>query len=545
MRFIINQFVQLFSNLSDLLEVIFRIPFRALGFSHSQGDEDQRGIVMRVLTGLGKLLLMPFVLIAGAIMLPVRAMTVFPPERRRDFLLGVPSVLVLLVIFTAALRTPIRAENINNKYRGLAKQALTDGNFERAATYWGRIVNSTSDPGENDLYSWAISLSQTGDDRAFGIINRLAPDDASGMQAAHELKAINLAANLENNSDPAKLKTLKHHLDQCSSIDSYRLYVARGAYYLGIGEKEKAVFNLESAAKINAGLYLELALIHEKNGDEFQRKKAFQNARLAFQNRLDAEPFDNVSRIILARILTTTDQLDDAEKLLKEGLLLNDERNLREAMSGFLVNKYDRTEESLEFNRRLEMLHSALQFSVNNTEVYERLGKAHLQFEPEKIVEVKSLLIQAIAEGENAALAHFTLSSILWQEGEKEQAFWHVEQAYRIMPGYIFVANNLAYMLAVGEHKDLERALELATEVVSHSADPRFRDTLGTVYFEMGDYEKALGEFQQALSAGLSGNAMTHEKLFRIYSDLGQSELAEIHRRKSVDLLESASTQSE
>ncbi|MEM7453545.1 MAG: hypothetical protein AAF456_04240 [Planctomycetota bacterium] len=538
MRFLLNQFVQLFSNLGDLLEVLFRLPMRMLGGSSDGRDEGkQRSTLMKVLLGIGKIIALPLVLLLALFALPVRAMTVFPPERRRDFLLGVPSVVALILIGIPALRAPIQAESINNKYRGLAQQAIADEEFEKSATYFARIVNATDNPGDNDLFAWAMSLLRTGDQRAIGILNRLAPDDTPGLERAHAIKAVNLADTLLQNNDPDRLKKLKFHLDHCGGPTTPQLQLAWANYHLALEDPGKALGYINNAAEANPQLYILAANVALRAGQPGARQRALETGRRELEARLNDDPFDVQSRVTLALFLTSLEEHDAAEILIREGIRINDSEFIRNALADFLLAKYDRTSGEASFSERLDYLKSALSLNINNPGIYERLGRAQSEIAPEEIDDVKVVLNESIASGDNAPMAHFTLSNILWLEGDKSQAQWHIEQAYTLQPNFLFIGNNLAWMLATGEDKDLDRALEIAEDVVSRNGDPRFRDTLGTIYFELGDFQKAKVELESAVSGGLSIPGI-HQKLAKIYTELGQPEIAAAHRKRAEVLMQ-------
>ena len=131
-------------------------------------------------------------------------------------------------------------------------------------------------------------------------------------------------------------------------------------------------------------------------------------------------------------------------------------------------------------------------------------------------------------------MAHFALSNILWIQEQRVRARFHLEQAYSLGNNFVVIVNNLAWILANDENPDLERALELARTAVDRAPDnPRFRDTLGTVLMKQSQYEKAISEFQRAIN-GIPNRSKVHSKLAFCYLALGMTDLAELHRAKSI-----------
>ena len=128
-------------------------------------------------------------------------------------------------------------------------------------------------------------------------------------------------------------------------------------------------------------------------------------------------------------------------------------------------------------------------------------------------IKILSLFEEIVTGDRPTALAHFALSNILWIIDERDQAKFHLEQAYLLNNDFVIIINNLAWILALEESPDLERALELAATAVSRVPEnPRFRDTLGTVLVKLGRHKEAISELQLALS-GVPDTAPVHQKL--------------------------------
>ena len=99
------------------------------------------------------------------------------------------------------------------------------------------------------------------------------------------------------------------------------------------------------------------------------------------------------------------------------------------------------------------------------------------------------------------------------------------ETVLHLEPGNILMMNNLAYILA-GQGKELLRAKKLAMKAVA--AEPvngGYLDTLGWVFFKMGEYEKAREILEKAIALNPE-EAEIPEHLSKVYEKLGMMQKA-------------------
>ena len=93
-------------------------------------------------------------------------------------------------------------------------------------------------------------------------------------------------------------------------------------------------------------------------------------------------------------------------------------------------------------------------------------------------------------------------------------------------PNSPIVLNNYAYHLSV-QAKELERALEFSKKAVEAVPENGpYLDTLGWIYYQMGDYQQAKDYIQHALEQS-PGAAEVIEHLGDVYEKLGDQALAE------------------
>jgi tetratricopeptide (TPR) repeat protein len=465
-------------------------------------------------------------------------MTEFSPERRRDFAYGLPAVAVLAAVLFAAIRANVQAGNIDNKYRGLAQKAFREKNFPAAKTYYGRLVNQSGAPNDYDLLNWAICMSQTGDpERSATIIQSLAPDDKVGFKTAHRLRALALAGNgnLRHTRQPDVVSKLLWHLKNCGDDQSAEIQYAWSEYYLAIDQKEKALECLQRAAVAEPPYLLLVAELCRSLGKQAQLEQALADAEVQFCTLREQDPTNPKLGVTLANILVQRGQLDEAEILLLKTLKINDIRLVRRALADYYLLRHQQLKRANEsFAQQFKYLQRAIETDVSYVPAYEQLVQMYQENEIGR-KEIRSLLERLIAVGDRAAMAHFSLSNILWLENKFDEARWHVEKAYDLDPRFTVIANNLAWFLAHSDPPDLDRAYELASDIVRRiPSDGRYRDTLATILMKQDKLNEAITEFEKALpNVKDQEKSPIHEKLATLYLKLGKMNLARLHQQQA------------
>jgi tetratricopeptide (TPR) repeat protein len=110
----------------------------------------------------------------------------------------------------------------------------------------------------------------------------------------------------------------------------------------------------------------------------------------------------------------------------------------------------------------------------------------------------------ALKANPRQAAAFLALGLLYEKDREFEKAMQVYERALEADPNFWFAANNLAFLICeqTQEKAELERALELSQKARKiRPGDPAILDTIGWVYYQMGDYPKAQGLIEQAVAA--------------------------------------------
>ena len=126
-----------------------------------------------------------------------------------------------------------------------------------------------------------------------------------------------------------------------------------------------------------------------------------------------------------------------------------------------------------------------------------------------------------------------TLALVYDAIGEVSKSDSLHELGLKISPDNHLILNNYSYTLAERGEK-LDIALEMAKKAVEQEPEnPSYLDTIGWVYFKLGDYEKAKEYILKAVEKG--GSSVVVEHLGDVYFKLGDKEKAMEYWKKALD----------
>jgi Tfp pilus assembly protein PilF len=127
---------------------------------------------------------------------------------------------------------------------------------------------------------------------------------------------------------------------------------------------------------------------------------------------------------------------------------------------------------------------------------YHGMALAYLQ--QGLLAEAKINFKASLEKHPNHAYAYFNLADTEIALGDTTGAIRSYEMAWQLDPTDPDVANNLAWFYAE-RGENLPQALELATFATGEIGNPGYFDTLGWVYYKMGDLESAKASLGRAL----------------------------------------------
>ncbi len=516
------------------LKVVF-YPLRLVGLIQTQdakteGETEELGFSQRLLFVLKQILTLPFLLLRE----PVRIFTSLRRAKRRDLLFALPAIAILGFFGFVFVQIFAYGTAIDNRYARGAQIATEQKDFELAKTYYQRIL------GDNNItpqqqYDWAMILAQTGEDeQAYALIEKIAPSDAMGFGPAHKLVAISIARQIDAAKDKALLSKLRHHLVASRDL-SPEIEQVWAAYYIATEQRDKAIASLDRAAEKRPAFYITISNLYKQGGQNAESANALKKAEIAFRKTFKKDELEHQNRIAFANVLALLKKYDEAEGLLQQGVRVKPDELIKRSLSDFYAMRYDVARKSqADAQTQMDFLTQAIEIDPNYSAVYSRMIQlfTEVRESPDQAKKIRSLFEEIVTGDRPTALAHFALSNILWIVDERDQAKFHLEQAYLLNNDFVIIINNLAWILAQGESPDLERALELAETAVNRVPDsPRFRDTLGTVLVKLGRHRDAISELQLALS-GVPDKNTVHRKLSICYKSIGMNDLAEMHLQK-------------
>src|SRR5690606_20471847 len=133
-------------------------------------------------------------------------------------------------------------------------------------------------------------------------------------------------------------------------------------------------------------------------------------------------------------------------RLLEEGIHLTPEdEELQRALANALIARYRRLPAGTTAETQIALLERALRVDPSCGAAIDELLRIGSGLDRQA---VKDVLLNLIAAGSSAPMAHFALGVMAWEEESSDSALWHLERAYTLDPELSKVGNNLAWVLA-------------------------------------------------------------------------------------------------
>jgi tetratricopeptide (TPR) repeat protein len=530
------------------LQVLF-LPMRFLGLFHQTGvqsdDYDDAHNLSsgaqfwRGLKSFGQTLLrLPYLIVTA----PIRFFQGVVNSSTKEIIFIVPAIAMLGFLIYVGLQVIARPEAINNRYSKEVQAAMEKGDFAKAKTYFNRIMQD-QELSQPQKLQWMVVLAETGErEKAEALLDELAPDDAVGFAPAHKIKALQIASQLKSSDNPMRLASLEKHLTK-SHDESPMTQQAWAIYYKMVDKPDKAIEALAKAAQYDPTFFTAIAKYQGELNRSYDQQETLQIAEKQFREILDKQPLNSRTRVLLANSISQQRRYDEAQEVLVAGMAKQPDRLMRVATAEFFTMRHDLEQAGgNDTGKRIQYLFRALGAQPHHPPVYERLVKLAIEDEEddESAVRIRDELNHLIAQDEPNPMAHFALSNILWQQGEREQATVHLELAHKIEPKFVIVLNNLAWVLAHQKKPDLERALELAEKAVKISPDDgRYRDTRGSIYLKLKRFKDAIADLELAVT-DVEDKLAVRKKLATAYSEIGMNDQAEIQKKLVADAEENS-----
>ena len=439
-------------------------------------------------------------------------------------------ILVVLLLLGRQLPAEKRVE----RYQSGAQAALAAGDGAAAEVYFRRLAALQTDLPPT-RYGLALAAALQGDAaRAGTLMQSLAPADGRGYPEAHLWLAKDLLAR-QPQPPPQTASVIEHHLRQALASSESREEAASllGVVLWSRGDVDHALPFLEQTARKSPEWQLPLAVLYESRGDSAAAQAAARQAAAYHRRAAEADPRAWEDRVRWAQSEAIRQDFPEAVRILEAGLARGDSPQLRQALVGVYLAWCAITpgETSEGLATRLELLNRALVHGPNHPQVLTLLADLSIQ-DQLGAGAARDALHEALANGTAPGTVHLVLGTQALQQGDLERAQTHLELASERTPDMPIVLNNLAWALAQRDPPELERAAQLAQAAKKLSDHPEICDTLGTILARQGKYQAAITEFETVIRA-YPDRSKVHRQLAELYDQLGNPELADIHRRRA------------
>ena len=203
---------------------------------------------------------------------------------------------------------------------------------------------------------------------------------------------------------------------------------------------------------------------------------------------------DTASEALLRSIadrLVAGGRMREANDVVSAALAKHPESAALHEIHGVLLVRLDRDGEaraSFEKSLELDPRHSRA-----------RAGLAGLSARAGDVPRAIALFDEAAKANPDDTGPAYAAARLVLQIGDRSAARQRLAEIAKRDPGHAGARNDLAWLLAQQPDQDLDRALALAEEAHRIDASPEITDTLGWVYLQRGQTERAVELFQLAL----------------------------------------------
>lgn len=471
-------------------------------------------------------------------------------HRRKGLLIGLPAFLTVIAVISISSWAWASRSSVLNRYSERASDRLSQSmagdtaDLRSIETLGNRIFDQgvRTNP-ELALEYCKLLAKEKRLEQANIVIAQLAPNNAPGYRPAHAQRAIAFSNLLTQGASPTYLPTLLWHLQQAGQPESESLWLAWANYYRLEGKLDQCVQALESAAVLNPSHWFSVADLYVLDQKPELAKKALANGVTAFRLAIARDPLSIDDRVQLALAQARGGDTEQADGTLKTGLeLMPGNQSLLNAQAQLALAGLERRyAQAKSVGEMLDVLRQMRDAMTDPTGVYERVVDVYRAAkdtkEKESVLRYLSESMETI--GPDPTL-YFTRSILAVIEERIEDAKKDLETALELKPDHGSSLNNLAWLLATREPKDIQRAKLLAKKAIETNEQiATYRDTLGAILLESNEIPEAIEQLESALArTAMRERYKLHQKLARAYGMLGNERLAKLHQDKSEPAME-------
>ena len=460
----------------------------------------------------------------------------FTQLHRRESVFAIPVVLLPGFLALVALTQYWTRTGTTTRYAKEMAEAVKDEEWGRTANLGKRLLRAAGPRAVEWTYAFGQGLAGISMPvEADLVFEAIAPDNDIGYPRAHQKRAKWWAERFRVSQNSEYLTRLQWHLVQSGQHRDEELYLIAAEYNTLMGRYVDALVQTERAAQLNPIHYFDLADLYRTLGNRDGGIRAIQLGKSEFAKRLAADPLNERDRVSLAKALAKQSQYDEAERLLRTGIDLQDTQGLHRALGEIYGIWFDQQQgkPNTRLESQLGLLEKGLREDGGSAALYDRLlGMYGAANEAQK--ETVRRVVEPLCEsGPNPAMAIFAMSSMGIMDNDFVEAERLLHRALALKPDLAAAKNNLAYLLLTQYPERNAEALRLALEAVGTApSEASFRETLGSAQLRNGDFVGAIVELEKALPAARN-KKMVHAKLAEAYESLGKTEIAEGHRKEA------------
>ena len=463
---------------------------------------------------------------------------------------GLPALIALVGLPVFAIFVPSEVE-LSQRYARTADACKQKEDYAGAILRYERLTQLTpAHPGAQ--FDFATTLEEAGKhERASKLIEPLANADERGYAPAHIWQARRLLkrSGVSREDQRTAERHLRFALERTSELPDAQALL--GELCFAQQRYQEADVYLKSAVNYYPELFLSAAKTNAMLGRPQVVRLYAEQAQRYYEKVIREDPANVSARLACAESSLLLEEFAKAADVLQPGLagLVRKSDNVAKeqaALHTALSRAYFLWSEKAartEVGERLRLLELSLKHNPANLEAVMSLWSM-MRLKGDLADRARAALRNELTRGQANALVHVALGMDAWDRSENKEALVHLEQAYRLAPQMLMVANNLAWVLAQSQPPDLERALKLINSVIDQAPDnPVCRDTRGLILANMGRWREALPDLQEALK-GYPDRAELHVTLAEAYRNLGVPAMAAEHTRMAEDLRKKAGTHS-
>jgi tetratricopeptide (TPR) repeat protein len=434
------------------------------------------------------------------------------------------------------------SDRLRARYTRYGDTKIKASDFAGARAEYEKAAAISPTPPET-TYKLALACMGAGEqERGVKLMRELAPLDDKGYLPAYiwlarlvfEAKLKQRTADTEKRRVQTAEAYLKHAIEIEPELTGPKAeaMVMLGEMYALLGRSVEAEKLLTPVADQHPQILLVLADSCKEQGNVDRAKQWAEKAVTIYRDKTTAQPDDHQTRARWALAEAYLDHYEQAETILKDGLARTpDEPILKKAMCDLGCAWFDAlwSVPGEVGAARASVLERSLKIDSNYEPLVIRVIKA-IKKKGSEAPRYRAILASLREGGKASAFVYKVSGEDAWERGEAEEARTNWEQALKLAPDDMEIANNLAWVLAFGPNPDEPRAIELMNKAIEIEPERiSYRDTRGLILVKMKRWKDAEPDLVIATKSSHDRPEL-HLALAEVYDHINLPEIAEVQR---------------